>query len=85
MGRPKAYSVRLSKLFETHVKGAFGSFERWEEIADALYRHVPLRPHEFPAVPGTQYRAATLETDPRRTVCFVINENDECLDFEGLL
>jgi hypothetical protein len=88
MGRPwqrSAYTVRLSKEFEAQVEKAFGSFERWDDIADALYRQLPLRPQEFPVVPGTGYRAVTLETVPRRTVYFVINEDEDTLEFEGLV
>jgi hypothetical protein len=84
-GQPQAYTVRTTKLFDQQVETTFGSFERWDEIADALYRHLPMHPHDFPVIPGTGYRAVTLETPVPWTVYFVINEEEGCLDFEGLL
>jgi hypothetical protein len=82
--QPDCYSIRLSQRFEAQVLDLFGSFERWDEIADALYRVLPLKPSEFPVVPNTGYRAVTLETNPRRTVFFVIDEGTECVEFDAI-
>ena len=82
--QPECYTVRLSKRFEAQVADLFGSFQRWDEIADALYRDLPMKPLEFPAVPGTDYRAVTLETSARRTVFFTIDEEAECIEFDAV-
>ena len=87
MGRPKphAYGVRLSKMFERQVEDIFRTWERWDEVSESLHRDVPLRPEAFPIVPGTGFRAATIETNPPHTVYFEINDAEEVLDFVGLL
>jgi hypothetical protein len=80
----RAYSIRLSKRFEALVKDSFGSFERWDEISESLTNDIPLNPTQFPEVPGTRYRAATLETSPRITVFFTIEEEDGCVEYDAL-
>jgi hypothetical protein len=80
---PECYSVRLSKRFEAQVEEIFGSIGRWDEIADALYRDLPLRPEAFPVVPETGYRAATIDA-LRLTVFFTIDEPAECIEFDAV-
>lgn len=80
---PECYSVRLSKRFEIQAKEIFGAIARWDEIADALYRDVPMNPAAFPVVPGTGYHAVAIES-MRLTVFFTIDEDAECIEFDGV-
>ena len=79
--RRPLYDVREWPGFEDKAIRAFGSFGRWELVKEFIESHIARDPRIGQNIPGTPLYAWSLETYPRCTIYYTID--DENIDSEG--
>lgn len=75
------YDVQEWPGFEEKAIVAFGSFGRWEAVKEFIEINISREPRIGHPVPGTRMYAWTVDTTPRCTIYYTVD--NETLDAEG--
>ena len=71
--------------FLSQVQSRLGDLRAWDEIKSFFELFVARDPYLFEAIPGTDWRAVVVLTDPPSTLYFSVNETAEVIVFEALV